>query len=135
VLALGDGSNAGLDAMPAAIADQSWPAAGETEGLDALVRQRLRVALVPIREGLAKQEARKLAAAFLEESNALPPTRLTASPKQTSGRAGRYTSTCRVLHHLREAPLGNAPHVDRDYVTWARPGRLQSQRPKPENNG
>lgn len=31
VLALGDGSNAVLDAMPAAVADQSWPTATEPE--------------------------------------------------------------------------------------------------------
>ena len=38
VLALGDGSNAVLDAMPAAVAGQSWPAATEVERLEALAR-------------------------------------------------------------------------------------------------
>jgi TIR domain len=41
VLALGEGCNTVLDAMPAAVASQSWPSADESERLDKLVRQRL----------------------------------------------------------------------------------------------
>jgi hypothetical protein len=76
VLALGDGSNGVLDALPAAVADQSWPAASEPERLDTLVRQRLRIALIPIRGGLVTEEARKLAAAFLDQSKVPEPRAL-----------------------------------------------------------
>jgi TIR domain len=76
VLALGDGSNGVLDAMPSAVADQSWPPAAEPERLDELVRQRLRIARIPIRGGLATEEARKLAAAFLDQSKVPEPRAL-----------------------------------------------------------
>jgi tetratricopeptide (TPR) repeat protein len=76
VLALGEGSNSVLDEMPAAVADQSWPGATEPERLDALVRQRLRIARTPIREGLVMEEARKLAAAFLDQSKVPEPRAL-----------------------------------------------------------
>jgi tetratricopeptide (TPR) repeat protein len=67
VVALGDGANAVLDGLPAAVADQNWPPAGERERLADLVRERLERA-IPIRDRLAEEEARKLAVVFLEES-------------------------------------------------------------------
>jgi hypothetical protein len=47
VLALGDGCDAVLEAIPAAVAGRSWPEAGEPERLEARVRQ---VARPPPRE-------------------------------------------------------------------------------------
>jgi tetratricopeptide (TPR) repeat protein len=76
VLALGHGSNSVLDSLPVTVADQSWPAAAEPERLAALVRQRLKIALEPIRGGLATESARKLAAAFLEQSRVPEPRAL-----------------------------------------------------------
>jgi hypothetical protein len=73
VVALGDGSNAVLDALPAAVADQSWPAAAEGERLEVLVRQRLRSTTSQNRDRLAKEDAKKLAAAFLDEAGVPPP--------------------------------------------------------------
>src|SRR3982751_4117643 len=41
VIALGEGSNAVLDALPAKVADQNWPSAAEMGRLYALVQERL----------------------------------------------------------------------------------------------
>jgi tetratricopeptide (TPR) repeat protein len=76
VLALGKGSNAVLDAMPAAIADQSWPQADEPQRLNTLVRQRLQMAGTRIRDRLATGEAQKLSVVFLEESKVPDPCSL-----------------------------------------------------------
>ena len=76
VLALGNGSNAVLDAMPAAVADRSWPQAGEPGRLNALVRQRLNMAATRIRDRLPTAEAQRLEVAFLEESKVPQPSSL-----------------------------------------------------------
>jgi hypothetical protein len=76
VLALGNGSNAVLETMPAAIADRSWPQAGEPERLSMLVRQRLSVADAAIRDRLPMGEPQRLGAVFLEESNVPEPRSL-----------------------------------------------------------
>ena len=76
VLALGAGSQAVLDELPAALADQSWPAAEATERLAALVRQRLAVVKSPIRSHMTTLEAQRVAAAFLEETKIPQPQSL-----------------------------------------------------------
>jgi TIR domain len=76
VVALGVGCEAVLDAMPVAVARQSWPDAEELERLDALVHQRLSNRLPAIRHRLSADEARKLSTAFVEESNLPQPQSL-----------------------------------------------------------
>jgi tetratricopeptide (TPR) repeat protein len=76
VLALGEGSQTVLDAMPAAVASQSWPSDEEAERLDTLVQRRLSQRLPAIRQRLAADEAQRLSAAFLEESKLPPPQSL-----------------------------------------------------------
>lgn len=109
VLALGDGSNAVLDAMPAVVADESWPAAAERERLNTLVRQRLSIVRIPIRDRLAGDEAQKLVAAFLDESKvpkphslqgivcSLPPGVAEQSIGARFGRANDLRHTHRIL--------------------------------------
>src|ERR1035441_6599935 len=48
VLALGDASNAALEAMPTAVASQNWPPADATDRLQALVEHRLQNRPPPI---------------------------------------------------------------------------------------
>src|ERR1039458_7644448 len=68
VLALGDASGAVLDALPTAVASQSWPPANATDRLHALVDRLLANQRPPIRDRLASHEAQRLSTAFLEES-------------------------------------------------------------------
>jgi tetratricopeptide (TPR) repeat protein len=76
LLALGGGAESVLDAMPDTIAGRSWPSATAASRLAALVQQRLVNHPVPLRSTLLKAAARKLAAAFLEESKILDPQSL-----------------------------------------------------------
>src|ERR1039458_7899325 len=76
VLALGEGSGAVLDVMPATVARQSWPTAEGTERLAALVHQVLGAGVPAIRHSLAPDEARRLSTAFLEESQLPQPQSL-----------------------------------------------------------
>src|ERR1039457_6280079 len=76
VLALGDASNAVLEAMPTAVAGQNWPPADATGRLHALVQRLLQNRPPPIRNRLTAHEAQKLSAAFLEESKLPPPRSL-----------------------------------------------------------
>jgi tetratricopeptide (TPR) repeat protein len=76
VLGLGEGSSTVLDAVPLAIADQSWPPASATQRLAALVRERLKSTHAPLRHRLAEEEARKLATALLEELSVPEPQSL-----------------------------------------------------------
>jgi hypothetical protein len=89
VLALGEGFSTVLDAMPAAVAGRNWPAAGEAEMLDALVRKWLNKGLPPIRHRLAADEAGRLARAFLEESEVPPPQALYGIVSLPPGVAGQ----------------------------------------------
>jgi hypothetical protein len=52
VLALGDASNAALEAMPTAVAGQNWPPAEATDRLHALVQRLLQNRPPPIRNSL-----------------------------------------------------------------------------------
>jgi hypothetical protein len=90
VLALGDASNAALEAMTTAVASQNWPPADATGRLQALVEHRLQNRPPPIRNRLAAHEAQKLSAAFLEESK-LPP------PRARQGTVHSLSSIHRVL--------------------------------------
>jgi tetratricopeptide (TPR) repeat protein len=76
VIALGEGSSALLDTMPEAVASQSWPPAEATRRLEELVRQRLVSRLARPSRTFTKEEAQKLAAVFLEESNMPEPKSL-----------------------------------------------------------
>ena len=69
VLARGEGWDNVRDVLPAAVTDRNWPAAGEAERLEALVRQLLEKRLPAIRDRLAADEAQRLSTAFLEESS------------------------------------------------------------------
>jgi|CZKX01.1.fsa_nt_gi hypothetical protein len=76
VLALGEASGAVLEAMPTAVASQSWPPADASDRLHALVQGLLANRLPPIRDRLVAHEAQKLSAAFLEESKLPQPQSL-----------------------------------------------------------
>ena len=76
VLALGEGSNTVLDAMPPTVAGRNWPPAGEAEILDALARKWLGQGVPAIRHRLAADEARRLAEVFLEETEVPQPRAL-----------------------------------------------------------
>jgi tetratricopeptide (TPR) repeat protein len=78
VLALGEAPGAVLEAMPTAVATQSWPPAEAADRLDALIQRLLQNRPPPIRDRLIAYEAQKLSAAFLEESNLEPPHSLHA---------------------------------------------------------
>jgi len=68
VIATQDGAHAVLNALPANLATQSWPAASETDRLATLIRRRLTKTSNSIRTLVAHNEARSIAAVFREES-------------------------------------------------------------------
>ena len=106
VMALGEGFGAVLDAMPASAAGRNWPPAEAAERLEALVRRRLGKGRAPIRARLAEVEARKLAAAFLEQSKTLEPGSLQgimcSLPPGVAGQSigGRFVGRAEDLRHL-----------------------------------
>src|ERR1019366_7745228 len=69
VLARGEGWDTVRDPLPTVVTDRNWPAARETERLEALVRQVLENRLPAISQRLAKDEAQRLSMAFLKESS------------------------------------------------------------------
>ncbi|MCX6635877.1 MAG: TIR domain-containing protein, partial [Acidobacteria bacterium] len=106
VIALGEGSGAVLDAMPASVAGRNWPAAEAAERLEALVRRRLGKGPAPIRARLAEVEAKTLAAAFLEQSKTIEPGSLQGMvcslPPGVAGQSigGRFVGRAEDLRHL-----------------------------------
>ena len=73
VLALGDGADTVLDAMPTAVPSRSWPAAEAAESLETLVLGLITNRPPPIRDRLAADEAQRLSTAFHEESSVPQP--------------------------------------------------------------
>jgi hypothetical protein len=76
VLALGENSDAVLNALPEVIADQSWPPADATTRLEELVLLRLKSNLVSLRNTFPEREVRRIAAMFFEEANIPEPLSL-----------------------------------------------------------
>jgi tetratricopeptide (TPR) repeat protein len=76
VVALGNGSGAVLDVMPGQVAGTSWPAADDTERLDALVRRVLANNPTSLGDSITPDEARGLAKKFLEQSKVPAPVPL-----------------------------------------------------------
>jgi tetratricopeptide (TPR) repeat protein len=123
VLALGEGCDTVLDAMPAAIASHSWPAADAAERLDALVHKNLGQRLPAIRARLSPDEAKRLASAFLEESKLPEPQSLLdivcSFPPGVSGQSigarfvGRADLLCRIHLVLSEGTSGAAQLTSR----------------------
>jgi tetratricopeptide (TPR) repeat protein len=120
VMALGEGFGAVLDAMPASVAGRNWPAAGAAERLEGLVRRRLGKGPAPIRAKLAEVEARKLAAAFLEQSKTIEPGSLhgvvCSLPPGVAGQSigGRFVGRAedlRRLHRILSQSGGGAARL------------------------
>src|SRR5207302_4702535 len=73
---LGHESDAVLNSMPTDVAKISWPPVEDARRVKALLDKLLEKKLPPIRERLSVEDARKLAAVFLEESKLPPPEML-----------------------------------------------------------
>lgn len=123
VFALDDTAGELLAAMPDFIATQSWPEAEATERLALLVEQRLASAPMSIRQRLSADHARRLSAAFLEESRIPPPASLRGIPRALPpqakasmaerfvGRAGLLRTIHRLLSPTRGAEAPRAIRV------------------------
>lgn len=109
VVALGNGANAVLDALPPGVAVRSWPAAEETERLAELVQERFYICDAALAETLTEEESRRIAKAFLEESHVPEPLDLRDLPcslppglaeQSIGGRFVGRASDLRALHRI-----------------------------------
>lgn len=117
VIALGDGSQTVLDAMPPAVAIVNWPASAESERLAGLVLKQLEQAGRPLRSRLGEDAAERLWLAYREETS-LPQPRKLEVPRSLPeamglqsigprfvGRAAKLREIHRLLFDGASAPV------------------------------